>query len=445
MKNAARSIFDASIQAAEPEAAVRRFVHREGPSLMVDGRDYDLRVFDAATVVGAGKAGAPMAAAIEDLMGDRVRDGLVNVKYEHGQPLRSVRIQEAGHPVPDENGQRGAEAIRDLVQPLGERDLLFCLLSGGGSALMPLPAEGLTLEDKQETTRQLLACGADIEEINAVRKHLSGIKGGQLARAASPATVISLMLSDVIGDRLDVIASGPTVPDESTFAEVAAIVARYGLEEKLPPAVQDRICDGVAGKVQDTPKPGDEAFARTQNVVIGSNSLAVRAAAEKARELGYNTLVLSSFIEGETKEVARVHAAIAREVHHSGNPVPPPACILSGGETTVTIRGDGKGGRNQEFALAAARGLEGLPDTLILSAGTDGTDGPTDAAGAFADGSTIARAMALGLDPEDYLARNDSYRFFERLGDLLVTGPTRTNVMDVRIVLVGRPPNAGRP
>jgi len=410
----------------------------------VDGRDYDLRAFDAVTVVGAGKAGAPMAAAIEDLVGDRVRDGLINVKYEHGQPLGSVRLQEAGHPVPDESGQKGAEAILDLVRPLGERDLLFCLLSGGGSALLPLPAGGLTLEDKQETTRQLLACGANIEEINAVRKHLSGIKGGQLTRAAAPAAVISLMLSDVIGDRLDVIASGPTVPDESTFADVASIVARYGLEGKLPPAVQGRIGDGIAGKVQETPKAGDEAFERTQNVVIASNSLAVRAAAEKARELGYNTLILSSFIEGETRDVARAHAAIALEVHDSGNPVPAPACILSGGETTVTIRGDGKGGRNQEFALAAAQDLGGLLDTLVLSGGTDGTDGPTDGAGAFADGSTVARAAELGLDPEDYLARNDSYHFFEPLGDLLITGPTRTNVMDVRIVLVGCPPDASR-
>jgi len=439
VKATARSIFEAAVQAVEPEAAVRRFVQRQGTALVVDRQSYRLQDFDGVTVVGTGKAAAPMAAALEGVLGQFLRAGLVTVKYGHGQPLRVVRIQEAGHPVPDGNGQKGASAILDLVKPLGARDLLFCLLSGGGSALLPCPADGLTLEDKQQATRQLLACGADIEEMNAVRKHLSAIKGGQLARAAAPATVISLVLSDVIGDRLDVIASGPAVPDKSTFGEAAGIIDRYGLWATLPPAVVRRLRDGVAGKVPDTPKPGDPAFARTQTVIVGSNTLAIQAAAARARELGYHTLILSSFMEGETREIARAHAAVAREIHHSGNPVPVPACVLSGGETTVTLRGDGKGGRNQEFALAAAQDIAGLPDTLILSAGTDGTDGPTDAAGAFADGTTVARGLEHGLDAGDCLRRNDSYHFFERLGDLLVTGPTRTNVMDVRILLVGHP------
>lgn len=419
--------------------AVRRSVRREGGLLAVAGRTYDLARYRGVTVVGAGKAGAPMAAALEEILGDRLLGGLVTVKYEHTQPLRTVRLQEAGHPLPDENGLRGAAAVRDAVRSLGESDLVFAVLSGGGSALLPLPADGLALADKQETTRLLLACGADIHEINTVRKHLSAIKGGLLARLAAPATLITLALSDVVGDRLDAIASGPTVPDETTFAEAGGILSKYELTPRLPAAVVRRILDGLAGRCPETPKPGDPAFEKTQNVVVGSNRLAIQAAAREAERLGYRPLILSSSIEGESREIARAHAAMAREIRESGHPIPPPACLLSGGETTVTLSGPGRGGRNQEFALAAAIDLAGLPQTLMLSGGTDGTDGPTDAAGAFADGSTVERAAAQGLDARAFLRRNDSYSFFASLGDLLLTGPTRTNVMDVRLVLVGRP------
>jgi hydroxypyruvate reductase len=436
MKDHARRIFEAAIRAVEPGEAVRRHVRRDGDVLEIGSVKYELKNYSGVYVVGAGKANAPMADALESILGDSLNGGIITVKYGHGLPLRKIQVCEGGHPVPDENGLAGAQAMLNLVRPLDEDALVFCLLSGGGSALMPVPAEGVTLSDKQETTRLLLACGANIEEINAVRKHLSAIKGGQLARAIAPATCVSLILSDVVGDSLDAIASGPTEPDRTTFQDVLKIVRQYGIKEKLPAPVRMRITKGADGGIDDTPKADDLSFSRTQNVIVGNNRQAIQAAASEAKSLGYTTLILSSSIEGETAEVARIHAAIAREIHESGHPIQRPACILSGGETTVTIKGDGKGGRNQEFALAAAGKISGLPDTLILSGGTDGTDGPTDAAGAFADGTTKQRARDAGMEIEEFLHRNDSYTFFERLDDLLKTGPTRTNVMDVRIILV---------
>jgi hydroxypyruvate reductase len=278
-----------------------------------------------------------------------------------------------------------------------------------------------------------LACGANIHEINAVRKHISQIKGGQLARMAHPARVLSLLLSDVIGDNLDVIGSGPTAPDESTFAVARAILEKYGIMERVPAAVRGRLDSGARGLIPETPKPDDPIFTRVRNVVIGSNRLAVNAAAARARELGFRTLVLSTFIEGETREIARMHAAIAKEIAVAGRPLAPPACIITGGETTVTLHGDGLGGRNQEFVLSASMDIAGLRNVAVFSAGTDGSDGPTDAAGAIADGKTFARNPRAA----EYLARNDSYRYFEGLHDLVATGPTGTNVMDVRVVLVG--------
>lgn len=312
-------------------------------------------------------------------------------------------------------------------------DLILCLISGGASALTPAPVAPVTLADKQRTTALLLRSGADIHEMNTVRKHLSDFKGGQLARVAAPATVISLILSDVIGDDLDVIGSGPTVPDPSTFADAVQVLKRRGLLGKVPARVRRRLEEGAA----ETPKPGDPVFRKVRNTIVGSNRLAISAAAERARALGYHVSILSSVIEGETRDVGGVHAAIAKEILATGHPVRRPACVISGGETTVTLRGNGKGGRNQEFVLAAAAAIRDLPGVVILSAGTDGTDGPTDAAGAIATGQTLERATALGMDWRSYLAANDSYRFFDALGDLIKTGPTQTNVMDVRLVLVG--------
>jgi hydroxypyruvate reductase len=424
-------IFRASLKAADPGEAIRRYVRIDGASLVAGRRRYSLASFDRIFVIGAGKAGSAMGLAVERLLGKRIAGGFINVKDGHTARLRRIRLNECGHPVPDERGVRGSEEIAAIARSAGERDLVLCLISGGASALMPYPAGEVTLSDKQETTRLLLACGATIHEINAVRKHISAIKGGQLAALTWPAHVVALILSDVIGDDLDVIGSGMTAPDSSTFERAFAVLSRYGLERRVPTSVLKRLKEGAAGRIAETPKPGDRVFERTQNLIVGGNRLALDAAAAEARRLGYRPLILSSTIDGETREIARMHAAIAREVRATGHPARPPVCLISGGETTVTLRGKGKGGRNQEFTLAAAIALAGTPGVCILSAGTDGTDGPTDAAGAIAFGSTGSHPEAVVR-----LDDNDAYNLFERPGGLIKTGPTGTNVMDVRLILV---------
>jgi glycerate-2-kinase len=314
------------------------------------------------------------------------------------------------------------------------------MISGGGSALTPAPAGGISLADKQATTRLLLESGATIHEINTIRKHLSKIKGGQFCRHTNGARVISLILSDVIGDDLDIIASGMTAPDHGTFEDCRKILERCQLWDRVPETVSGRIEAGEKGEIPDTPKPGDDLFAGVDNHIVGSISDALDAAEQEAMKSGYNPVVLTSAIQGEAREVGKVLCAVAGEVKRFGRPVGKPACLLSGGETTVTLKGKGTGGRNMELALAAGIELAGIPDTLLLSAGTDGSDGPTDAAGAFADGTTSARAKAHGLSMENYLAHNNSHAFFEKLGDLLITGPTRTNVMDLQIFLINAGP-----
>ena len=436
MRNQALEIFQAALRAVDPVEAIHKHMRIEGGSLLIGEMRLDLSKFDRVLVVGAGKADAPMAQAVESLLGERVSEGLIVVKDGHGLPLQHVRVREASHPVPDERGLRGAEEILSLVSGADERDLVICLISGGGSALLVAPAEGVTLKDKQEVTQLLLACGASIHEINAVRKHLSRVKGGGLAHAAHPATLVSLILSDVIGDDLDTIASGPTVPDSTTFRLAEQILKRYGIWDQVPSSVRVHIDRGVKGEIAETPKPGNPSFQRDVWELVGTNLQALQAARKEAERLGYGTMILSGMMEGETREVAKVHAAIAKEVISSENPIRPPACVLSGGETTVTLRGEGKGGRNTEFALASAIALEGVQNVVILSGGTDGTDGPTDAAGAYADGESVDRAREKKLNPADYLQRNDSYTFFENLGGLVITGPTRTNVMDVLVMLV---------
>lgn len=438
LRKHAKEIFFAGLKAVDPKLAVHKHVKLiEDQQLQVAGHKYELEDFDRVLVVGCGKAGASMAAALEEILGDKISAGLLNVKYGHVEKLRYIKLNEAGHPVPDKRGVRGAKEIYRLLDQAGERDLILCLLSGGGSALLPLPVDGVSLEETQQLTETLLACGAVIEEVNAVRKHVSKIKGGQLARTAHPATVVTLMLSDVVGDKLDAIASGPTVPDSSTFADVKEILDRYDIWQTVPETIRLHIEKGLKGRAPETPKAGDSFFAKTQHVIVGSNILALQAGAEHAKKLNYNCCILSSFVEGETRDVARVHAAIAREIAKTGNPIEPPACIISGGETTVTLHGSGKGGRNQEFVLAAAMDISGLKSTVILSAGTDGSDGPTDAAGAICDGETLAAAEEKGLQARQYLTNNDSYSFFKELEDLLITGPTNTNVMDLRVILVG--------
>lgn len=436
LKRDARAIFDAGLEAVNPVNAVKNHVRLDDLTLNVQGTEYNLAEYENIYVIGMGKAAASMAKAVEDILGDKLKGGVVNVKYGHTAPLNIIKINEAAHPVPDEAGLRGSQEIIGLLKKTGHKDLVICLISGGGSALLPYPAGNLTLEDKQIVTQSLLECGADIHEINSIRKQISGVKGGRLAALAYPSTLISLILSDVIGDDLDVIASGPTVADTHTFHDCKNIIEKYKLNQTVPNRVIEYIEKGCSGEVEDTPKPDSPVFERTQNAVVGSNILAVQAAKEKAQELGYNSLILSTFIHGETEEVAKVHTAIAKEINSSGNPVKKPACVISGGETTVTIEGKGQGGRNQEFVLASAIDIDGLENIVILSAGTDGNDGPTDAAGAIADGTTITRAEKLGLNAFESLSENNSYNFFKPLNDLLITGPTNTNVMDLRIILV---------
>jgi hydroxypyruvate reductase len=431
-------IFLAGLRAVDPEEAVRRHVNLVGSRLRVGERFYPLERFKRVIVTGAGKGTAPMAKALEEILGDRLTTGWIIVKYGHGLPLKKIRVLEAGHPVPDQSGLDATKFILAELKKCTAEDLLLCAFSGGGSALTPAPRPPLNFLEKQQTTQLLLESGASIEELNAMRKHLSIGKGGQFAQLASPATVVSLFLSDVVGDPLDVIASGPTVPDPSTFADCLEIIERYGLTAKLPAAVLKLLQEGALGLIEDTPKAGDPVFKKVQNLVVGSNRAALLAAAAEARQLGYNPLILSSFIQGEAREIALAVTAIGKEILMSDNPIPAPACILAGGETTVRIGGRGTGGRNQELALAAAIALKDWSHIALLSAGTDGTDGPTDAAGAFADGETCKKARQRGLNPVDYLTDNDSYNFFNNLGQLFKTGPTRTNVMDLICLLVDK-------
>ncbi len=412
MRKHALQIFRAALEASDPYAAVLRHLKFDGRTLIAGGRRYRITDFDRIQVIGAGKASAAMARAVEHVLGRLIKGGVICVPEGTAAKLRRVELNPSGHPIPDERGERGAQRILEIAREAGPRDLLICVISGGASALMPAPSPLLTLAAKQEITRKLLNAGATIHELNTVRKHLSLIKGGQLAAAAYPASVLSLILSDVIGDDLDVIGSGPTVGDSSTAQQAESLLRKFGVT--VP-----------TGVLLETPK-----VTQAHNVIVGSNRLAMDAAAKKAKELGYRTLVLSSSVDGETREIARMHAAILKEILTAGRPVRRPACLLSGGETTVTVRGNGLGGRNQEFVLAAAIALEGFGPATIFSAGTDGLDGPTNAAGAIADERTpLAGAR-------EFLDNNDSYRFFEQIDALVKTGPTGTNVMDVRILLV---------
>lgn len=437
LRRHAVEILGAAVAAADPAAALRRLVRLEGDRLVVSGEAYDLRA-SRIFVVGAGKASARMAGALEAILGDRLERGVVVTKYGHVEPLRRVEVVEAGHPLPDAAGLEGARRVAAVASAAGAEDLVIVLISGGGSALLPMPAEGLTLEEKIATTDLLLRSGAAIAEVNTVRKHLSQVKGGGLARLAAPARVVTLILSDVLGNPLDAIASGPTVPDPTTFADALAVVDRFGLRSRLPAAVRHHLERGAVGEMPDTPKPGDAVFARTQTVVVGDIGLAAAAAVERASALGYHVRMCGTDVEGEARAVGARFGAMVREAH-AGREAPPvrPACLVMGGETTVTVTGKGRGGRNQELALAAAILIAGLPQTLVVAFGTDGTDGPTDAAGAVADGTTLARAAARGLDPSAALAGNDTYPFFDALDDLIVTGPTNTNVNDLWVGLVG--------
>ncbi|HIC90441.1 MAG TPA: glycerate kinase, partial [Anaerolineae bacterium] len=440
LRESAIRIVAAALKAVDPGAAVRRYLRRDGPWLQVKDRTYDLDMYEHVFIIGGGKAGLPMARAATAALGNWVTGGLVNVKagstarpwrvtfgsrletpteaqsnFESETSMR-IEIVQAGHPVPDVAGMEGTRRQLALVQDLTERDLVICLLSGGGSALLPLPAPDISLEDLQSLTDLLLRSGATINEVNAVRKHCSQIAGGQLARAVAPADLVTLILSDVVGSPLDVIASGPTVPDPTTFADAHAVLERYDILAKAPPSVLTHLERGMRGEIPDTPKTGDPVFEKVLNIVIGDNAVAAEAAVARARAEGLNSLLLSTFVEGEAREVARVVAALGKEIRRNRRPVAPPACLVLGGETTVTVRGQGKGGRNQELALAAGLALEGWNDVAVVGLATDGIDGPTDAAGAVADGTTVTRAREQELDPLAHLDNNDAYHFFAALG-----------------------------
>ncbi len=435
------AILAAALAAVEPGAAVGRCLRQEGESLWAGEQEYPLAAYEHIFVIGAGKAGAPMAQAVEALLGDRITAGCVVVKYEHTAATRHVRLRQAGHPLPDAAGLEAGAELLALATQAGPRDLVLCLLSGGGSALLEALPPPLTLADMQAVTGLLLASGAGIAEINTLRKHLSRVKGGQLAQAAAPAALLTLILSDVVGSPLDAIASGPTVPDPTTWADAWAVVKRYDLAARLPTSVRQHLQAGLAGALPDTPKPGDPLFTRSQTLIVADNAIAAAAAQAEARRQGYHALILTTFLQGEAREVAKVAAALVDEVQTHQRPLPPPACLILGGETTVTLgEHPGQGGRNQELALAAALALAGRRGVTLIALASDGSDGPTPAAGGVVDGETLRRGAILGLDAGRHLAGHDAYPFLQAAGALLHTGPTRTNVNDLLFLFVEASP-----
>jgi hydroxypyruvate reductase len=377
-----------------------------------------------------------MAQALEKVLGDWITGGLVLVKYGHAVPVSKVRILEAGHPIPDRTGISGAKEIVSLVGQASEKDLVIILLSGGGSALMPLPVEGVTLAQKQRTTQILLKSGASINEINVVRKHLSQIKGGRLLMHAVPASVLTLILSDVLKNPLDIIASGPTAPDPSSYGEAIQILKKYRLWYKLPAPVRRHLHQGQRGMVKETPKPGNSVFKKVHHLIVGDNRVALKAAVQAAKAAGFKTYILTAYLQGEAREMAKLFGSIAHKLHEGPRQSTTKICLLASGETTVTVRGNGLGGRCQEFTLAAALEIAGLPHTTVAAFGTDGTDGPTNAAGAYADGVTTQRAIRRGLSPAKALEHHDAFPFFKTLGQLIMTGPTGTNLNDIYLLLI---------
>jgi len=428
-------IAEAALGAVDPFDLVKGAMLLDGEILRVGGEEIDLGNVENIFVVGAGKACFQMARAAAEILDDRVRGGVFNVPEEPGTGLDERYIfHVAGHPSPDEAGVEGAYQIVSMAERAGPRDLFIVLISGGGSALLPYPAGDITLEELQELTSQLLACGATINEINTIRKHVSEVKGGRLAQAAHPATVISLIVSDVVGDPVESIASGPTVPDPSTFADCHEILEKYGILDGVPEAILKRIRDGMEGLVKETPKPGDPEFNRTTNVLVGNNGIALEAARQRADDLGYPTLVLTDRMEGEAREIGIFAASILNSINTSNLPMQPPCLVLIGGETTVTLIGPGDGGRNQELALAASRKIRG--NGLLLSLATDGRDGPTDSAGALVDEETCGAVEAQGMSPEKAIADNAEYEVLKEIGAHIFTGYTGTNVCDIIFILV---------
>ena len=427
---------ESALNAVDPKQIIKSKLLLKNLTLHVNGYSIDLKKFKNIYVIGGGKASGSMAEALEQVLGNSITNGFVNVPRSSKNKTDIIKLHEASHPIPDEAGVEGTRRMLKIAEQAKEDDLIICLISGGGSSLMPLPRGKISIADKKEITNALLKCGATINEINTVRKHISDFKGGWLAKKAYPSSILNLILSDVVGDPLDFIASGPTVPDSTTFSDAIKVLKKYRLWSKAPASIRKVLSDGEKGLIPETPKANDEAFKRVYNVVVGNNRLASLTAQKYLKSEGLNTLLLTSTLEGEARHVGIMLASIVHEVSVSGNPVPKPAGIIAGGETTVTVTGKGLGGRNQEIALATVRNLKGMNGVAVASLSTDGVDGPTDAAGAIADGKTLVRAAKMGLTPEEYLAENDSYHFFSKLGDLIFTGPTGTNVNDVSVILV---------
>jgi glycerate-2-kinase len=436
LRGDAITVLEAALNSVDPYKAVLNNLKIVDGKLRVGNFKASLDDLRKIVVIGGGKAGGAMAEAVESVLGDRVSGGCVNVLQgtEFRYNLKKIRLQGASHPIPNNDGVRGVAEMLMLSSSMREKDLVICLISGGGSALMPYPAEGISLEDKQDVTSRLLMKGATIDDLNAVRKHLSAIKGGQLARRCYPTRVVSLILSDVVGDPLDTIASGPTSPDTTTFRNAVDVLKKYKLWDDICSQVRERLEYGVKKVIVETPKPGDEIFNHVTNIIVGNNSIAAESAAEAAEALGYNSLIVSTMVEGEAAEVGTVLAGIARELAAKGRPLKPPAAVIVGGETTVNVRGSGRGGRNQELALSLARRITGLK-AVAASLATDGIDGPTEASGAIVDGETSTKASKAGLSIEKFLAENDSHSFFKKIGDTIVTGPTGTNVNDLVLII----------
>jgi len=427
---------EAALNAVDPKQMLKSNLLLKDSTLKVGTYCLNLREFKNVYVVGGGKASGSMAEALEDVLGNHITSGLINVPYGTSNKTVKIKLHQANHPIPDEAGVEGTRRMLSLVDHCEREDLVICLISGGGSSLMPLPRGMISLSDKRDMTQALLRSGATINEVNTIRKHASDFKGGWLAKKAYPATILNLILSDVVGDPLDFIASGPTVPDSTTFKDAVKVLKKYGLWDSAPASIRKVLSDGEKGVIPDTPKRGDEAFKRVYTLIIGNNRVASVAAQEQLILSGLNGLLLTATLEGEARQVSVMFASIAKEISISGNPVRKPAGLVAGGETTVTVTGKGLGGRNQELALAAVSRLQELDGTVLASLSTDGIDGPTDVAGAIVDGVTLARAVKKGLAPEKYLADNDSYHFFSKLGDVIFTGPTGTNVNDLLVIVV---------
>lgn len=429
-------IFLAGIESVKPENLIDRYVSRDGDSIKFERLCFNLSDIKNFYIVGAGKASAMMARPVEIILEDKIKEGQIVTKYGHGVPLKHLKITEAGHPVPDENGIKGTKKVLSITDSAGKDDLVICLISGGGSALLTDLPDGCTLEDMKSLTDTLLKVGADIVEINCIRKHLSRVKGGMLSYSAYPARVVSLILSDVIGDPLDVIASGPTAPDPTTFKDAITIIERYGIRDEIPARIFEMLEEGLEGKRQETLKESDNIFSYTSNLIVGSNSMALQTAKRKAEELGYISRIVTNSLSGDINNVAEF--ILSESLIENNKNLGSRTCLLFGGEPTVRVRGQGLGGRNQHLALVMANKLKKMAGVSVtfLSGGTDGTDGPTDAAGAVVDSETRKRALSLGLNTEHYLENFDSYNFFRKEGGLIVTGPTQTNVMDLIIVLI---------